>query len=175
MLLRNYLVFFTFLFIHSPFIISQQEFSSKTIDVGVVVKDLNESLKFYKEVIGMVQVDRTFIDINEDFGKRSGLSNGIPFHVEVLKLGKGEDATEFKLMSFGERPENQQNNFIYDHTGMQYITIFVNDLEPIIKRIKEHEIPFLGDTPTPLSENKYFVLIKSPDDTFIELIGPYNK
>src|SRR5688500_904668 len=55
---------------------SQSNFSSELIGVGVVVSDLERSLDFYINEIGMVKAYS--FTINEDFSKRSGLSNGVP-------------------------------------------------------------------------------------------------
>ncbi len=154
---------------------SEKDFSNKVINIGMIVSDLEKSVSFYKDVIGMVQVDRKSFDVDADFGKRSGLTDSLPIHVEVLKLGSGEGATEFKLMTFGERSKKQENEYIHSHTGIQYITIFVTELEPIIERIKKHNVKLLGETPIKLSENTSFVLVKDPDGTFVELIGPMKK
>ena len=145
-------------------------FSSETIHVGVVASDLEASLRFYLEAIGMQRVSS--FEIDEDFGQRSGLSGGVPFKVEVLQLGTGETATQWKVMTFGDRAELQQNTHIHNRVGMQYITIFVNDLQASIDRLAAHNIPLLGESPTPLSDGNHFVLVKDPDDTFVELIGP---
>lgn len=150
---------------------AEGDFSSETISVGSIVSDLDKSVEFYKEVVGMVQVGRGSFDVDADFGKRSGLTDSLPVHVEVLKLGSGDGATQFKLMTFGDRAKKQENEFIHSHTGMQYVTIHVTALEPILERIKKHNVKLLGDTPIALGSN-HFVLIKDPDGTFVELIGP---
>jgi len=147
-------------------------FSTNTIHIGVVVKDLQKSIAFYKNVIGMVQVDTSSIDVDGEFSKRSALANGIPFHVEVLKLGAGDDSTQFKLMSFGDKARSKEDSFIYDHAGMQYITLMCNDLGPIIKRLEDHSIPLLSKTALPGSSSEHFILVQDPDNIFIELIGP---
>jgi hypothetical protein len=59
-----------------------------------------------------------------------------------------------------------------DDTGVQYITIFVNHLKPIMERVQKNKIQILSGTPSKLAENRYFILIQDPDGTFIELIGP---
>ncbi len=152
----------------------EKEFSLKTIQIGMVVHDLDTSLKFYKDILGFKQVGRTSFDIGEDFARRSGLSMGVPFHVEVLKLGSGENATELKLMSFGDKVPSYENEYIFSQTGVQYLTIFVKDLDPFIESLQENDVPFLGETPTHLpgadEEEKKFLLIKDPDGTFLELI-----
>lgn len=145
-------------------------FAGEAIHVGVVVADLEASLRFYLEAIGMQRVSS--FEIDEDFGRRSGLSGGVPFKVEVLQLGTGEAASQWKLMTFGERAEAQPNTHIHNRVGMQYITLFVNDLQASIERLEAHGIPLLGETPTPLADGRHFVLVQDPDDTFVELIGP---
>jgi catechol 2,3-dioxygenase-like lactoylglutathione lyase family enzyme len=148
---------------------AQSEFSSGLIGVGVVVTDLEKSLDFYLNVIGMTKVSE--FDVDEDFAKSSGLTGGVAFHVDVLKLEDSPDANQWKIMSFNKGGSHPVSKYIQDDTGPQYITIMVNDLNPFLKRIKEHKVKLMGDTPVPLREN-HFVLVQDPDGTIIELIGP---
>ena len=149
---------------------SQSNFSSKLIGLGVVVSDLERSLDFYVNGIGMVEAYTFTID--ENFSKRSGLSNGVPAAVTVLKLEDSPEANEWKLMSFGKEATHPKQNYIQDDTGVQYITINVKALKPVIESLKQQNVTFLGSTPTPLNENLHFLLVQDPDGTFIELIGP---
>lgn len=146
-----------------------QAITRPVIDVGVVVSDLDRSMQFYQEVIGMTRV-RNF-DLDADFGERSGLTDARPVHIEGLKLEDSEQATEWKLMSFDDAaPPNKGH--IHDDLGMQYITIRVDDLDPYLERIRAHDVAFRGETPIALGEDNHFALIQDPDGTFIELIGP---
>jgi catechol 2,3-dioxygenase-like lactoylglutathione lyase family enzyme len=151
---------------------AQSEFSSGLIGVGVVCKDLQKSLDFYLNVIGMTKVGE--FDVDADFGKTSGLTDKVAFHVDVLKLEDSPDANQWKLMSFGKDGSHPMPTYIHDDTGMQYITINVNSLDPFLKRIKKHGVKLMGDTPIPLSETDHFVLVQDPDGTIVELIGPLN-
>jgi len=151
---------------------TEGDFSRKTINIGMIVSDLPKALHFYKDVVGLVQVDQTEFDVDADFGKRSGLTDSLAIHVEVLKLGAGENSTNLKLMTFGKQAKKQENRFIHSHTGIQYLTIYVTAMEPILARIKQHQVKLLGQTPIPLGEKARFVLIQDPDGTFVELIGP---
>ena len=151
---------------------AQSEFSSGLIGVGVVTLNLEKSLDFYLNVIGMTKVSE--FDVDADFGKISGLSDGVPFHVDVLKLQDSPEANQWKIMSFKKDGSHPMPTFIQDDTGVQYITIMVNSLEPFLKRIKEHKVKLLGDTPVPLGPDQHFVLVQDPDGTIIELIGPLN-
>jgi catechol 2,3-dioxygenase-like lactoylglutathione lyase family enzyme len=149
---------------------SQSNFSSNLIGLGVVVSDLDRSLDFYVDGIGMVKAYN--FTINEDFSKRSGLSNGVPVDITVLKLDNSPNANEWKLMSFGREETPHKPDYIQDGTGVQYITINVKALNPVIKRLQEKNVKLLGSTPTPLNQNLHFILVQDPDGIFIELIGP---
>ncbi|MBU1820102.1 MAG: VOC family protein [Bacteroidetes bacterium] len=149
---------------------AQSNFSSKVIGIGVVVADLERSLDFYVNGIGMVKTGS--FTINAEFSKRSGLANGVPTDVTMLKLENSPGATDWKLMSFGKKASHPKPKFIQDDTGMQYITLNVKALNPIIERLQQMKVPLLGSTPTPLNGTSHFVLVQDPDGTFIELIGP---
>lgn len=148
---------------------SQSNFTSKLINIGVVVSDLDRSLDFYVNGIGMIKAGGFSLD--QDFAKRSGLSGGIPFSITVLKLENSPEATEWKLMSFEKKAMHKKSNFVQDDLGMQYITINVKSLKPVIERLTKQKVKFLGSTPTPLNKDLHFLLVQDPDGNFIELIG----
>ena len=151
---------------------AQSEFSSTTIGIGVVVSDLDKSLDFYTNVIGLKKVGG--FEVDGDFATRSGLTGGPPFEVTTLKLEDETEATQWKLMSFGKDAPDPLPRYVQDIVGMRYITINVNDLSPFLKRIKKHKVELLGDTPIPLgsSGESHFVMVSDPDGILIELIGP---
>lgn len=149
---------------------AQSNFSSKLINIGVVVSDLERSLDFYVNGIGMVKTGGFSLD--QDFTKRSGLSGGIPFSITVLKLEDSPEASEWKLMSFDKKAVHKKPAFVQDDLGMQYITLNVKSLKPIIERLTKQKVKFLGSTPTLLNKDLHFLFVQDPDGNFIELIGP---
>lgn len=146
------------------------DFAKSGISVGVVVEDLDKALDFYINVIGMVKTGEFSVDAAK--AKELGLSNGNSFDVKVLKLENSENAAEWKLMSFGKKANHAKPTYVPDDTGVQYITIFVKSMKPVLDRIQKHGVKMLGKTPTMLDPNRQFVLVQDPDGTFIELIGP---
>ena len=145
------------------------EFSNPTIFVGSVVTDLAKSVDFYTNIIGMTKTGEFSVDGPK--AKELGLTDGRAVDVTVLKLEDSPQANEWKLMSFGTKPGRKKPNYLHDDTGMQYITILVNHLEPIIKRIEKNNIKILSGKPSDLGEGRLFILVQDPDGTFIELIG----
>ncbi|HPE74805.1 MAG TPA: VOC family protein [Draconibacterium sp.] len=145
------------------------EFSNPTIFVGSVVTDLAKSVDFYTNIIGMTKTSEFSVDGPK--AKELGLTDGRSVDVTVLKLEDSPQANEWKLMSFGTKPGHKKPNYLHDDTGMQYITILVNHLEPIMKRIEKNNIKILSGKPSDLGQGRLFILVQDPDGTFIELIG----
>ena len=159
----------TLVFVSGFMLNKPDEFDRGVIEFGVVVSDLDKSLEFYQEVLGMTKVGGFSID--ETFGKSSGLTGGAPFDVTILKLKDNDHSTQWKLMSFNKKGSHPTSEYIQDDTGVQYVTIFVKSMAPFLQRIKDHNIEILSTTPTVLDDGRQFVLIQDPDGTFIELIG----
>ena len=148
---------------------SAQEYATGTIQIGMVVKDMDRTVKFYTEVLGLVEAGG--FPINEEFGKKSGLSNGVPFDVKILKLINEESATQLKLVTFKKDPTHETPSYIQDDNGIQYITFYIKSMAPVLENIKKNNIPLLGETPTPLPDGRQFIMVQDPDGTFVEIIG----
>ena len=146
------------------------EFSNPTIFVGSVVTDLAKSVDFYTNIIGMTKTSTFSVDGVK--AKELGLTDGRPVDVTVLKLEDSPQSNEWKLMSFGTKAGHKKPNYLHDDTGMQYITILVNHLNPIIERIEKNNIKILSGKPSELGEGRFFILVQDPDGTFVEMIGP---
>ncbi|PKP41349.1 MAG: glyoxalase [Bacteroidetes bacterium HGW-Bacteroidetes-13] len=149
--------------------VSNSEFESPSFQVGIVVKNLAESLAFYKDVIGMV--DSRQFDINAEFGKNSGLSDSIPFKVTALKLEDSPTAPEWKLVAFDTIHLEGFSKRLQDGIGVRYTTLLVKSVAPFLKRFEEHNVKTLGATPMKLPNGKTFILIQDPNGIFIEIIG----
>ncbi|KJF45189.1 VOC family protein [Draconibacterium sediminis] len=158
------LVLFTF------FAMAQNNFSKSAIGVGVVVEDLEKSIDFYTNVIGMVKTGE--FSVSKEQCTELGLTDSYQLDVTILKLEDSEEASEWKLMSLGTKAKHPKQKFMSDDTGMQYITIMVKHLQPVLDRIEKQGIKVLSGKPSELGENRFFLLVQDPDGTFIELIGP---
>jgi len=145
-------------------------FSSKLIGIGVVVSDIDKSLDFYVNGIGMVRTGA--FKINSDFSKRSGMANGDSAQVIMLKLENSPEANDWKLVSFGKKATKPKQKFIQEDAGVQYITLNVKALKPVIERLQKMNVPLLGSTPIQLNRTSQIILVQDPDGTFIEIIGP---
>src|SRR5262245_56716907 len=98
--------------------------SRTTIDLGMVVSDLDKSVAFYKDVIGFQEAPG--FKVPGDWAKDVGLTDGKPLDIKVLVLGEGDSATKLKLMQVGGADAKKTDNeYIHSQLGVRYLTIFV--------------------------------------------------
>ena len=158
----------------------EKEFESNIIKIGIVTSDLQATLNFYINIMGMSKV-REF-DIDSATSYKFGLTKGIPFHVVGLKSENTAQATELKIVSFGKSTNTKKPQYLQGN-GMQFMTITVKSIKQFTKRLKDNNIKLLGETPTPIKlqnltpmpavsgDSMQLVLIQDPDGNFIEIIG----
>ena len=146
------------------------DFSNPAFGVGVVVEDLQKSIDFYTNVIGMTKTGE--FSVTKEQCTELGLTDSYQLDVTILKLQDSEQANEWKLMSLGTKAKHPKQKYMSDDTGMQYITIFVSHINTIIERVEKNNVKILSGKPSSLGEGRKFILIQDPDGTFIELIGP---
>jgi len=146
-------------------------FSKVTVDLGIVVSDLDKSAKFYTEVIGLTEVGGFSVP-----GERTaefGLTDNQPIAVRRFVLNDGKNGSSLKLMAFTDAPgKKTDQKFIHSSLGLSYLTIFVNDMDAAVARAKKSDVKMLGKTPSKLSGSTYLTVYRDPDGNFIELIGP---
>lgn len=153
----------------------ESPFASKTIDIGTVVSDLDRSVKWYTEALGLKALDP--FDVPGDFAKQIGLSNNLPFQVRVLVLGEGEQATKLKLMQFKTAPGARvDQSYLHSTYGFRYLTLFVKDIDASLARAAKQGARPIAEGVKPLPpgfpEGIYIAVLRDPDGNFVELVGP---
>lgn len=150
----------------------ENDFLSRPMDVGIVVSDLQKSLDFYTKVIGMTEVGPWHV--TPEISKSAGFTDGKAVDIINLKLNDEPGAPQYKLAKIqGVESETLPHSF---RPGLRYLTIRVEDIEPYLKRIKEHNTKLWGDSPLDFPEYDYSVLIlQDPDGAMLEIAGPLRK
>ena len=156
--------------------VSAGNFSSQTIDFGVVVTDIGKSLEFYKEVVGFSEKDG--FEVKGNFPKKVGLTDGTALKIHVLTLGEEEKATKLKLMQVSSPQVTRKISQPYIHTiaGFSYLTIFVNDVDRVLANaLKKGYQPYAQSPqtlPKGLPQDVCLLMLKDPDGNFVEIVGP---
>lgn len=149
----------------------EKEFSSPTIDLGIVVSDLEKSLAFYTGAIGFMTTGE--FTATEALTRDSGLSAGEELVIKTLALGKGKGATTIKLMQSVEKPKKSDQTFITSSLGFSYLTIRVTSTKAALERLEKAGVKVLAKGPAIVPGTEVaLTVVKDPDGNFVELVGP---
>jgi lactoylglutathione lyase len=151
------------------------EFTSTTVDLGIVVGDVEKSVRFYTEAVGFKEVKG--FDVSGEYAKDVGLTPGKGLKVRVLVLADGDAATKLKLIEFpGDKPKKNENEYISSELGYRYLTIFISDTNAALKRLDKAGVKPIAKCPQPLPkgfpEGVFLTIIRDPDGNPVELVGP---
>ena len=150
---------------------SKSEFARTTIDLGIVVSDVEKAAQFYKNALGFTEVSG--FDVSKEMAGDSGLADYHAFSVRVLVLGNEQSATKIKIMEFTDAPGKKvDNQYIHSSLGYSYLTIFVSDTTAAVKRAKRAGVHPVKEPYKLGGGNFYLTLVKDPDGNIIELVGP---
>ena len=146
-------------------------FPSTTVDIGIVVSDIEESVAFYRDGLGFTELPG--FDVPASLGRESGLADDQPFHVHVLALGDEPTATKVKLMQFTDAPgQPQDNSFIHSTLGLSYLTIHTADTAAAIERASAAGAEPIANCPVELGGGAFLTVVRDPDGNLIEFVGP---
>ncbi|PHR95833.1 MAG: bleomycin resistance protein [Blastopirellula sp.] len=154
----------------------ESEFASATVDMGIVVKDADKSVKFYTEALGFTEIDG--FSVPGDFCKAAGLTDGQPLDIRVVVLDKDDEkSTKIKLMQLpGVKSKKSDNSHIHSQLGFSYLTIFVEDTNAAIARLTKAKAKPIAKGPVglpkPLPAGVFLTVVRDPDGNLIELVGP---
>jgi len=151
------------------------EFARTTIDLGVVVSDVEKSAKFYTEAVGFTEIDG--FSVPGDFAAEAGLTDSQPLTIRVFVLGEGASATRLKLMQLPQvDSKKSDNSFIHSQLGFSYLTIYINDTGAAMARLTKAGVKPIAKGPVALPEGfpegVFLTVVRDPDGNLVELVGP---
>jgi lactoylglutathione lyase len=147
----------------------KMEFSRTTIDLGLVVSDVEKAVEFYTQALGFTETGS--FEVPAQMAADTGLTDHQPFKVRVFALGSEPTATRLKIMQI---PGSQKvgNQYIGSSLGFRYLTVFVSDLTKAMERLQRHGIAPVKAPYRLSGGDNYLILVKDPDGNVVELIGP---
>ena len=155
----------------SPLFGEPAKFAKGIVDVGMVAEDLERTVKFYTEVVGLKEVKG--FEASAEKATQFGLTDNQPAKVRVLVLGDSPDSSRLKIMAFPKRPgAKPDQKFIHSTIGISYLTLRVADMDDALARLKKAKVKTLGKTPASLGGKMRITVFHDPDGNFVELIGP---
>jgi catechol 2,3-dioxygenase-like lactoylglutathione lyase family enzyme len=149
----------------------KNDFHSATIDVGIVVSDVEKSVKFYRDALGFTEVSG--FSVPGEMAGGSGLTNSQPFDVRIMVLGGEVNATKIKLMQVPQGTNKKvDHQFINSSLGLSYLTIFVKDTQKAVERCRRAGVQPIKPPFKLLPPMKYLTLVRDPDGNLIEFVEP---
>ena len=119
------------------------------LDLGVFVSDINASLEFYQEILGMEKLE----DLEVPFGV-----------LHRLKYGK----SFFKLIDPKKVPPKGPPGLV-DQLGFRYVTFPVTNISEICEALKEKGVKFTIPE-TELMPGVRIAMIQDPDGNTVEFV-----
>jgi len=133
--------------------------------VGVVVKNLNYSIKFWTEYLNFSILNETFEDSH--------------FIDKVLKLKASKLKTVklkcplgniLELLHFESHNDDEQNTTLPFHNGLTHIALTVGDVEKIYKDLTKKEFIFLSEPQFSPDKKVKLVFGRGPENLLIEFV-----
>lgn len=138
---------------------------------GIVVRNINKSIKFYEEIIGM-KLKRKLTVVGEGIGRVNELNGAAKVEIAILELkGNHIELLEFKSPKGVQLPEKVMSN----HYGKTHIAFEVENIEEVYNLLKSEEIKFTSIPRQIISEKKELkcpicTFFKDPDGVSIEIL-----
>jgi catechol 2,3-dioxygenase-like lactoylglutathione lyase family enzyme len=169
---RIMIVTFVFAFVSASMVQAvKNDFYSSTVDVGIVVSDVEKSVQFYRDALGFTEVGG--FRVPGDMAGKSGLTKSQPFDVRVMVLGGENTATKIKLMQIPQGDNKKvDHQYINSSLGLSYLTIFVKDTDKTLERCRRIGVKEVQKKYELAYPNKYLTLVRDPDGNLIELVEP---
>ena len=131
---------------------------------GIICKDIQESLKFYRDYLGL-SVIQDFWDDSNYINKITGINNA---NVHMIKL-KADDGSVIELLDYPSHPTELQNQEVYN-VGLCHIAFQVNNIDDSYNFLKEKNIKFISEPVLSSEKIAKVCFCFDPNDTRIELV-----
>ncbi|MED5578908.1 MAG: VOC family protein [Nitrospinota bacterium] len=134
-----------------------------SIDIGIVVQDLEKASHFYGEILGLPVVRE--VEITSDKAAQAGCASG-RFQFKAFQAGD----VQLKVAQADSNPNNGGGK-IDDSTGFRYITFTVESVEETYKHLKNAGVNIQGEV-TEVVPGRFIIFFSDPDGNFLECVGP---
>ena len=144
--------------------------------VGVCVRDMEESLKFYRDALGMTVIGEKITDITEGGTQTARLDN---YALERntrhwVSLAYGENLTPTLTLTShpGEKPDGQP--ILLDQVGISHISFGVADVASLADELiaKGYELAGAMESYTDPNGDIKSIYVRDPDGILVQFNRP---
>ena len=123
------------------------------LDVGLLVKDIERSLGFYRDLIGLSVVGEVTTSL---IGKG-----------RMVQLSYGESL--IKLVQLESPPQDTSPKGLSATVGIRYITLLVADIESVFERLEGANVP-ISIPLTRVGNGAIIAMVEDPDGNTVEFV-----
>lgn len=131
---------------------------------GIVVSDMERSLKFYRDLLGFKEIKR----MEESGGYIDTVLGGQKIKVLTVKMS-ADDGNLIELLSFGPLQGGADKKRL-DGIGLSHIAFTVNDLDKQYRELTKKGIKFNSAPQKSPDGYAKVAFCEDPDGTFLELV-----
>ena len=132
--------------------------------IGIVCKDIEESIHFYCEILGC-KISRR---LNESGPFICSVLGAEGTHVETVKLSLPVGDTQIELLKF-INPLIKNNSSLFSY-GLTHIALTVGNIEKIYERVQNGHIPFISKPEISNNGGAKVFFCQDPNGVFLELV-----
>jgi catechol 2,3-dioxygenase-like lactoylglutathione lyase family enzyme len=133
---------------------------------GIVVSDMERSLRFYRDLLGL-KVVRAMDESGEYIDNMLALENA---QVTTVKMSADSGSILVELLEFKSHPRQPRGDREVCSLGPSHVAFTVGDLDAVYRRLSQAGVRF--NAPPKLSPDGYakVAFCQDPDGTPIELV-----
>ena len=136
--------------------------------IGIVVTNMENSLKFYRDQLGL----KIIKDMDEQGNYLDNMLSLNDVRVRTVKLSANGNTTLVELLEFESHNDNKIRNFYT--IGASHVAFTVDDIEKLYVNLSEKNIKFNAPPQKSPDGLVKVTFCKDPDGTPIELVEMLN-
>jgi catechol 2,3-dioxygenase-like lactoylglutathione lyase family enzyme len=136
--------------------------------VGLCVRDLERSLRFFCDGLGFDQVEGFELDNDSAPGLDRSLE--VPGRVRVVSQFVQNDTMKIELLHFVEPDVHGTPSAVRNQVGLTHLSFYVDDLEAATQRLVDHGATVIEETRA--SPGIDLLFLADPDGVRVELMVP---
>ena len=123
------------------------------IDIGIVVTDMERSLSFYRDLLGLPVI--------------AEITTALIGKGRMVQLNHGESL--IKLVQLDTSPTEQSSKGISQALGYRYITLLISDIDTTMTRLTQANVTVTISI-TQLDNGAKIAMVEDPDGNIVEFV-----
>ena len=136
------------------------------LEFGISTIDIDRMIKFYTEILGL-----RWVGDNSVTAQMSIRTGATPDGYRIVRL-QTPHGERIKLVQTGSPPkQNEPAPYVFERQGFAYLTFVIEDLDGMIKRLRDHRVKLLsGGEKVEVRPGVFAIYAIDPEGNSIEFV-----